>query len=80
MMPPFGNLAIELVKATSLVSLITIADLTYRAKSLADMTLQVEQIFGLVLVFYFVMAQVLTLGIRALEKHLGKGMDRGGLA
>jgi polar amino acid transport system permease protein len=80
MMPPFGNLAIELVKATSLVSLITIADLTYRAKSLADMTLQVEQIFGLVLVFYFVMAQVLTLSIRALEKRLGKGMDRGGLA
>ncbi|GGO85651.1 ectoine/hydroxyectoine ABC transporter permease subunit EhuC [Marinobacterium nitratireducens] len=80
MMPPFGNLAIELVKATSLVSLITIADLTYRAKSLADMTLQVEEIFGLVLVFYFVMAQVLTLAIRALEKHLGKGMDRGGLA
>jgi polar amino acid transport system permease protein len=79
MMPPFGNLAIELVKATSLVSLITIADLTYRAKSLADMTLQVEQIFGLVLVFYFLMAQVLTLGIRALEKRLGKGMQRGGL-
>ncbi|NVK41386.1 MAG: ectoine/hydroxyectoine ABC transporter permease subunit EhuC [Oceanospirillaceae bacterium] len=79
MMPPFGNLAIELVKATSLVSLITIADLTYRAKSLADMTLQVEEIFGLVLVFYFVMAQVLTLCIRALEKYLGKGMDRGGL-
>jgi polar amino acid transport system permease protein len=44
------------------------------------MTLQVEQIFGLVLVFYFVMAQVLTLSIRALEKRLGKGMDRGGLA
>ncbi|ANG62945.1 ectoine/hydroxyectoine ABC transporter permease subunit EhuC [Marinobacterium aestuarii] len=79
MMPPFGNLAIELVKATSLVSLITIADLTYRAKSLADMTLQVEQIFGLVLVFYFVMAQALNLGLRALEKRLGKGMDRGGL-
>lgn len=80
MMPPFGNLAIELVKATSLVSLITIADLTYRAKSLADMTLQVEQIFGLVLVFYFLMAQALTLGIRALEKRLGKGMQRGGLS
>jgi polar amino acid transport system permease protein len=79
MMPPFGNLTIELVKATSLVSLITIADLTYRAKSLADMTLQVEQIFGLVLVFYFVMAQALNLGLRALEKRLGRGMDRGGL-
>jgi len=80
MMPPFGNLAIELVKATSLVSLITIADLTYRAKSLADMTLQVEQIFGLVLVFYFLMAQALTLAIRALEKRLGRGMQRGGLS
>jgi len=80
MMPPFGNLAIELLKATALVSLITIADLTYRAKSLADMTLQVEQIFGLVLLFYFVMAQLLALATRALERRLGRNMERGGLS
>jgi polar amino acid transport system permease protein len=79
MIPPFGNLAIELMKATSLVSLITIADLTFKAKSLADMTLQVGEIFGVVLVLYFVMAQVLSLFFRFLEKKLSKGLGRGGI-
>jgi len=59
MIPPFGNLAIELVKATSLVSLITIGDLTFKAKSLADTTLQVGEIFGVVLFLYFIMSQAL---------------------
>lgn len=79
MIPPFGNLAIELVKATSLVSLITIADLTYRAKSLADMTLQVTEIFAVVLVLYFVMAQVLAFAFKGFEKRLSRGLGRGGL-
>ena len=79
MIPPFGNLAIELVKATSLVSLITIGDLTFKAKMLADTTLQVGEIFGVVLLFYFVMAQFLVFFIRRLETHLSKGLGRGGL-
>jgi polar amino acid transport system permease protein len=79
MIPPFGNLAIELVKATSLVSLITIGDLTFRAKSLADTTLQVGEIFGVVLLFYFVIAQCLVFVIRRLERHLSTGLGRGGI-
>jgi polar amino acid transport system permease protein len=79
MIPPFGNLSIELVKATSLVSLITIADLTFKAKSLADMTLQVGEIFGVVLVLYFAMAQCLSLFFRYLEKRLSRGLGRGGV-
>ncbi len=34
MIPPWGNLFIELLKATSLVSLITISDLTFRAQQM----------------------------------------------
>ncbi|MBU6951456.1 ectoine/hydroxyectoine ABC transporter permease subunit EhuC [Hahella sp. HN01] len=79
MIPPFGNLAIELMKATSLVSLITIGDLTYKAKTLADATLQVGEIFGLVLLIYFVMAQAMAFLFRWLEARLGRGLDRGGL-
>lgn len=79
MIPPFGNLAIELVKATSLVSLITIGDLTFKAKALADMTLQVGEIFGVVLVLYFLMAQCLSLFFRYLEKRLSRGLERGGI-
>ncbi|SBS34602.1 Inner membrane amino-acid ABC transporter permease protein YecS [Marinomonas spartinae] len=79
MIPPFGNLAIELVKATSLVSLITIGDLTFKAKSLADTTLQVGEIFGVVLLLYFIMSQALALLFKLLEKRLSKGLGRGGI-
>ncbi|MBJ7554701.1 ectoine/hydroxyectoine ABC transporter permease subunit EhuC [Marinomonas spartinae] len=79
MIPPFGNLAIELVKATSLVSLITIGDLTFKAKSLADTTLQVGEIFGVVLFLYFIMSQALALLFKLLEKRLSKGLGRGGI-
>ncbi|MFW1676341.1 ectoine/hydroxyectoine ABC transporter permease subunit EhuC [Pontibacter sp. JAM-7] len=80
MLPALGNLSIELLKATSLVSLITVADLTYRAKGLADLTLQVGSIFGCVLLIYFVLAQVLAWVVRRLEVRLGRGLKRGGLA
>ncbi|MGI8651642.1 MAG: ABC transporter permease subunit [Geodermatophilaceae bacterium] len=38
MLPPFGNLLIELLKGTSLVSLITIADLTFNGQVLRSVT------------------------------------------
>jgi len=79
MMPSLSNLSIELLKATSLVSLITVADLTYQAKALADLTLQVGMIFGSVLLFYFILAQILAALFRWLERHTGRGLKRGGL-
>ncbi|MDF2180453.1 ectoine/hydroxyectoine ABC transporter permease subunit EhuC [Neptuniibacter sp. CAU 1671] len=79
MLPSLGNLSIELLKATSLVSLITVADLTYQAKALADLTLQVGLIFGTVLLIYFFLAQLLAALFRALEKRVGRGLKRGGL-
>ncbi len=79
MLPSLSNLSIELLKATSLVSLITVADLTYQAKALADLTLQVGLIFGTVLLIYFFLAQLLAALFRALEKRIGRGLKRGGL-
>ena len=40
MIPPWGNLFIELLKATALVSLITVSDLTFEAYQLNQATLQ----------------------------------------
>jgi polar amino acid transport system permease protein len=45
MLPPFGNLIIELLKATALVSLITIPDITFRGVSLQQTTGRTVEIF-----------------------------------
>ena len=48
MIPPWGNLMIELLKLTSLVSFITLADLTFRAQQLNLATFRTTEIFTLV--------------------------------
>jgi polar amino acid transport system permease protein len=73
MIPPWGNLFIELLKATALVSLITVADLTFRAYQLNQATLQTVQIFLLVLVMYLAIALVITFLMRGLERRMTRG-------
>lgn len=68
MLPPAGNLFIELLKNTALVSLITIADLTFRAQLLRADTLRTVEIFSWVLLLYFVVALVITALVRGLER------------
>lgn len=70
MLPPGGNLLIELLKNTALVSLITITDLTFRAQLLRGETLRTVEIFTWVLLLYFVVAMIVTAGVRALERVL----------
>lgn len=75
MLPPAGNLAIELLKNTALVSLITITDLTFRAQILRAETLETEAIFATVLLLYFGLALVITAGVRALERAVSGGRE-----
>ena len=77
MLPPAGNLAIELMKNTALVSLITITDLTFSAQLLRAETLRSAEIFGVVLVFYFAVALFITAGVRLLERRASRGLERG---
>ena len=53
MLPPFGNLLIELLKGTALVSMITLADLTFQGTLMRVSTLRSLEIFSLVLIIYF---------------------------
>jgi polar amino acid transport system permease protein len=69
---PWGNLMIQLLKATSLVSLITIADLTYRAYQMHQLTMRTFQIFGTVLVVYFLMAQCIAFVTAQADRHFGR--------
>ena len=78
MLPPAGNLAIELLKNSALVSLITITELTFAAQLLRAETLRTADIFGLVLVLYFGVALCITAGVRLLERRAARGLERGG--
>ncbi|MFD2671314.1 ectoine/hydroxyectoine ABC transporter permease subunit EhuC [Marinicrinis sediminis] len=74
MIPPFGNLLIELLKGTSLVSFITLADLTYEAKNLRNFYYsESDFIFLILLVIYFVLAYSMTFAIRKLERRITAG-------
>jgi polar amino acid transport system permease protein len=69
MLPPFGNLLIELLKNTSLVSLITINDLTFSAEVLRAESLHTVQLFGVILVLYYCIASIMAAGMRRLERQ-----------
>jgi polar amino acid transport system permease protein len=77
MLPPFCNLAIELLKATALVSLITVHDLSFQAMSLRETTMQSLEPFTAVLVGYFLIALLVTAGFRRLEIFANRGLMRG---
>ncbi|CUR81988.1 ectoine/hydroxyectoine ABC transporter permease subunit EhuC [Achromobacter xylosoxidans] len=70
MLPPAGNLLIELLKNTALVSLITITDLTFLGQLLRSETLRTTEIFTLMLLLYFAVALLITAGVRLLERRV----------
>ncbi|MFZ5675384.1 MAG: ectoine/hydroxyectoine ABC transporter permease subunit EhuC [Pseudomonadota bacterium] len=72
MLPSFGNLLIELVKATSLVSLITITELTFSGRQMVVTTGKSMEIWTLVLILYFLMAYPLTWLVRGAERYAAR--------
>ena len=74
------NAALALLGGISLVSLITLSDLAFRARQLDQATLMTLEIFGLALVMYFVLAQIINFSMRTLERRLARGRMRGGMS
>jgi polar amino acid transport system permease protein len=77
MIPPWGNLFIELLKATAIVSLITVSDLTFKAYQLNQATLRTVTIFLLALVMYLGIALVITFFMRGVERYTRKSLGAG---
>jgi polar amino acid transport system permease protein len=73
MMPAFGNLAIETLKLSSLVSLISIADLTFSAQSIRNITLDSTSIYSVTLLCYFAMSLMLMVVVRVIERFVRRG-------
>jgi polar amino acid transport system permease protein len=72
MLPALSNLLVELLKASAIVSLITLQDLTFAADLVRADTLQTALVYGVVLAVYFALAQSLTSGMRAIERRVGR--------
>ncbi|GAA2957641.1 ectoine/hydroxyectoine ABC transporter permease subunit EhuC [Streptomyces enissocaesilis] len=74
MIPPFNNLLIELLKGTALVSLLGVADTSFSAYLVRLATQESAEVYSVTLVIYFVLAFVLTRGMRALERRSKAGI------
>ena len=72
MMPAFGNLAIQNLKDTALVSLISLTDLAFRAEQLRNFTQDSTTIYTMVLFMYFGLALVLTAMMKLLERYVSR--------
>jgi polar amino acid transport system permease protein len=75
MLPTFGNNAIELLKGTAIVSLISLSDMTFQAQVVRVQTGSTAIPFLTILVIYFGLSVILSSSIRALERHLSRGLD-----
>lgn len=77
MLPPYGNLNIEVMKGTSLVALIALSDLTFEAQNLRTLRVRMEDppttaaIFGTALVIYFLLSQLIAVFYRWAERRAG---------
>lgn len=75
MLPTFGNNAIELLKATAVVSLISLHDMTFQAQVVRAQTGNTLIPFVTILVLYFAMATVISFAMRGLERRMSRGLD-----
>lgn len=72
MMPTFGNLAIQNLKDTALVSLIGLADMAFRAEQIRNFTQDSTTIYTMLLVMYFGMALVISGLMHLLERYTSR--------
>lgn len=77
MLRPAGNLIIDLLKATSLVSLITLEDLTAKGQQLRLETGDSIGVYLTLLVVYFVLSSLVAAGVNLIERRVRRGIDAG---
>ncbi|WP_250527346.1 ectoine/hydroxyectoine ABC transporter permease subunit EhuC [Caballeronia sp. GAWG2-1] len=74
-LPTWGNLLVEYLKYSSLVSLIAIPDLMYQVKSINGLTMQSAQAFGTALILYYVLSRLIIIPLfNMFEKMWAKRM------
>jgi polar amino acid transport system permease protein len=71
MVPPFNNLFIQLLKGTALLTIIGVHEITYQAREVLDryQSSQALLIWTIVLVYYLLLAILITFGMRWIERR-----------
>jgi polar amino acid transport system permease protein len=72
-LPPLGNDFVAMVKDSSLVSVLGVADITQMGKVYAAGSFRFFETYNIVAYTYLVMVIGLSLALRALERRLGRG-------
>ena len=79
-LPPAANLTVELLKATALVALVTVVDLTFEARQINSITWLSAQCFGTaLLIYYFISRFILVPFLRWLEVLASRKIGKGGI-
>lgn len=81
-LPPYGSLLIEVLKASAIVSVITVSDIMERTGPLRNDPTGPSSlsIFVTVLLIYYVLSFAITGVIRLLERRFGRGLETGRMA
>ncbi len=73
MIPPLGNEFIALIKNSSLVSLLTIADLMHEGQKIISVSYRSLEVYIAIALVYFVLTNLTGLALRLTERRLGVG-------
>lgn len=74
--PPTGNQLISMIKATSLVSVIAMADLLYSVQAVYNRTFEVIPMLMVAVIWYLVITSILNVGQGFIERYYARG-ERG---
>lgn len=75
-LPPYGNTLVMMLKDSSLVSTITVAEMTRAGQLIASSTFQNMTVYTLVALLYLLMSLPLVYGLRRLEARMGARKTR----
>lgn len=73
MIPPLGNEFIALIKNSSLVSLLTIADLMHEGQKIISTSYRSLEVYLAIALIYFVLTNLTGLALRGAERRLAAG-------
>ncbi|MBQ0819521.1 amino acid ABC transporter permease [Microvirga sp. HBU67558] len=76
--PPTGNQLISMIKATSLVSVIAMADLLYSVQSIYNRTFEIIPMLLVAVIWYLFITSILNVGQSYIEAYYGRGERQNG--
>ncbi|MET3601723.1 amino acid ABC transporter permease [Martelella mangrovi] len=71
--PPTGNQLISMIKATSLVSVIAMADLLYSVQSIYNRTFEIVPMLLVAVIWYLFITSILNVGQGYIERYYSRG-------